>query len=176
MVEEITLSKVIRVCVQCGSDKTTIHHRVRKCGTVYIHQKWCSAERFGKNGWLCGTCYVKTRYHLGLLAPRKTIPTVNQKIRLMQILGQYACVYCRCQLFACLEFGHKNGGGNEDRKRFGYDAPAAMRRYYIQHPEEARQKIEVTCANCNKLKQWKDNEYSNTVVVSLESTSTATSC
>ena len=43
------------------------------------------------------------------------------------------------------------GGGNIDRKRLG-DHVRKVIAYYILHPEEARLKLQLLCANCNTKK------------------------
>jgi hypothetical protein len=88
------------------------------------------------------------------------------KVRLMQILDQAACVYCGSELFQCLQFDHKNGGGTKELIGLFGGNTLTMKRYYIQHPEEAREKLNVVCANCNILKKWRYAETSPIIVQS----------
>jgi hypothetical protein len=68
------------------------------------------------------------------------------------------CVECHYDTdLAALQIEHKNDDGAVDRKRFGgtcnnYDIHK-MIWYYLNHPEEARQKLQILCANCNSIKQ-----------------------
>lgn len=82
---------------------------------------------------------------------------INLKIKLFGILDSTKCVYCEFSLWPALQFGHKNGDGSQDKERFR-DIDQFLN-YYINHPEEAREKLEITCANCNWIKRFKDMEY-----------------
>ena len=144
MTEEITLPKVNRVCVECGSGKTAIDKR----GNI---AQWFKAERFGKNGYLCRRCYERFARE----GRQQPFRSMNTKIKLMNILGQYACVFCGCQLFPCLQIEHKDGDGRKDRIRCG--GSMSLKYYYINNPEEARRKLQIACANCNWLKRWKNS-------------------
>lgn len=81
----------------------------------------------------------------------------NRKLQLIKILGQSSCVYCEFSIFPALQFGHKNGNGHSDKIRF--HNVDNFYKYYIEHPEEARAELEITCANCNWIKRFKDNEH-----------------
>lgn len=197
MVEENTLPKVKRICVECGSDKTYTQLSRGK----WFQENWYDGEKYGRDGWLCGKCNRRLRRQQGfekqdqrhsLLSPEKLqkkleynrqylheyrevkgdkwdeqrrLYTIQLKTRLMQILGQDACVYCGCQLFPCLQFDHINSGGTRDAKRFGNQS-IRMKQYYIKHPEEARKTLQVLCANCNWLKRWRNGEDATLVLVS----------
>ena len=50
-----------------------------------------------------------------------------------------------------LVFDHKNGDGEDERDRMG--GQIVTIRYYAHHLEEAGEKLQVLCANCN----WKRN-------------------
>jgi len=54
-----------------------------------------------------------------------------------------------------LTLDHKNSDGSEDRKKNG----SKIARYYILHPEEARERLQVLCANCNKIKAIDKKEH-----------------
>lgn len=76
------------------------------------------------------------------------------KAKLFQILGGACCCFCGyCKDTRVLQFEHINDDGYTDRKRFN-GSVMTMYRYYIKHPEEARQKLQVTCANCNLEKLY----------------------
>lgn len=80
----------------------------------------------------------------------------NRKMQLFAVLEQTKCVYCEFAIYPALQFGHKNGNGAYDKTRFSNVDD--FYKYYIAHPEEARKELEITCANCNWIKRFKDNE------------------
>lgn len=60
-----------------------------------------------------------------------------------------------CRDARCLQLDHINGGGvRELRARKGYSASI----YYSIHPEEAKEKLQLLCANCNWIKKVERNE------------------
>ncbi len=81
----------------------------------------------------------------------------NRKMELFAVLDQTQCVYCEFAIYPALQFGHKNGNGANDKLRFKNNDQ--FYKHYITHPEEARAELEVTCANCNWIKRFKDNEH-----------------
>ncbi len=71
------------------------------------------------------------------------------------------CIRCgfgqeQKQDYLALVLDHKRGGGNEDRKRLG--GLAAMLKYYANHLDEATEKLQVLCSNCNTIKSIVNNE------------------
>ena len=81
----------------------------------------------------------------------------NRKIELFKILEQTKCTYCEFSVYAALQFEHKNGNGANDKLRFkNLDR---FYKYYIEHPEEARKELQITCANCNWIKRFTYEEY-----------------
>ena len=72
---------------------------------------------------------------------------------LIQELGG-KCVHCGYSNIGALVLDHKNGNGDSDRKRVGN----RVARYYSQHLNEAREQLQVLCANCNMLKTRENNE------------------
>jgi 5-methylcytosine-specific restriction endonuclease McrA len=54
-----------------------------------------------------------------------------------------------------LQLDHKNSDGKKDRDRLGN----RVTRYYVKHLEEAKEKLQVLCANCNTIKriQYEEN-------------------
>ena len=56
----------------------------------------------------------------------------------------------------CLQIDHKDGGGNKERIAFG--GGLQMWKYYSEHPEEARAKLQILCANCNWIKRGEMDE------------------
>lgn len=75
---------------------------------------------------------------------------------IFNILGGKRCVRCGFTDERALQIDHINGRGNAERKNF--NRPAVMRAYYRQHPEEAKKKLQVLCANCNWIKRDEKHE------------------
>lgn len=80
----------------------------------------------------------------------------NLRVKLFQILDSTKCVYCGFSMWSALQFDHKHGDGAQDKERFK-DIDAFLR-YYINHPEEAKEKLQIACANCNWIKRFKNEE------------------
>lgn len=90
------------------------------------------------------------------------------KNKLIEILGITKC-YCismdcchgnePCNIIdlRVLQFDHINGGGTQESKNMGGNMK--MLAYYINHPEEAKEKLQLLCANCNRMKVYRNNEY-----------------
>lgn len=54
-----------------------------------------------------------------------------------------------------LVLDHVNGDGKKDRKEKG----SRISRYYIKHLNEAKEKLQVLCSNCNAIKSFENNEH-----------------
>jgi 5-methylcytosine-specific restriction endonuclease McrA len=75
------------------------------------------------------------------------------RLQLMRILSDDLphCVYCGYNTsIHALEFDHINGGGLADFKRF--HSNDKLYTYYALHPEEAKEKLQLLCVNCNRIK------------------------
>jgi hypothetical protein len=69
------------------------------------------------------------------------------RLKLFDILG-HVCVRCGYDIdIRALQFDHINNNGKEERSK------SSFLNYYTKHPEEARKKLQVLCANCNVLKE-----------------------
>ena len=81
----------------------------------------------------------------------------SARSRLFEMLGgrrcnNYLCPIPREKLHPlAVDISHKFNDGNQDRKKFGGND--ALIRYYLEHPNEAKEKLEVLCCYCNKLRQ-----------------------
>ncbi len=106
---------------------------------------------YAKNKELCNERnrlnYQKNRESYLLKAKLKL---ENQRNRLYDILGGKKCVKCGYVGLA-LNFEHINNDGAQDRKIIGNSKKQLY--YYLNHPEEAKQKLQVYCANCNWEKE-----------------------
>lgn len=56
-----------------------------------------------------------------------------------------------------LQLDHKKGDGATDRKRF--KSYKGFLKYYADHIEEAHEKLQVLCANCNWIKRQIKEEF-----------------
>jgi len=74
----------------------------------------------------------------------------KDRITLFDTLGR-KCIFCGYSDIRALQFDHINGGGRRESLRHGNGQ--LMIRYYSRHPEEAREKLQVLCANCNWIKK-----------------------
>jgi hypothetical protein len=86
------------------------------------------------------------------------IDYMNKKNQLYNILGGARCSNPKCLVpggcvdIRCLQFDHINGGGVKDAHEKGGHGKSIVY-YYVAHPEEAKQKLQVLCANCNWIKR-----------------------
>lgn len=82
---------------------------------------------------------------------RRPIKDKERTKCLFFILGGYKCVKCGFRDHRGLEKDHINDDGYLDNQRFSDDRSRDL--YYVCHPEEARKKLQVLCANCNAIKE-----------------------
>lgn len=68
------------------------------------------------------------------------------------------CAVCGYDDVRALVLDHKNGDGDTDRKSVG----SKIARYYVAHLDEAAEKLQVLCANCNMIKAFDNNEHNKT--------------
>jgi hypothetical protein len=76
------------------------------------------------------------------------------RLELFKLLGS-KCSRCGIDDYRCLQIDHVNGGGKKEsreKSRFKF------LQYYTRHPEEAKQKLQLLCANCNWIKRHEDHE------------------
>jgi hypothetical protein len=65
------------------------------------------------------------------------------------------CGRCGYDDIRALVLDHIDGRGDLDRKRLG----GRIARYYINRLDEASEKLQVLCANCNTIKTRENNEH-----------------
>lgn len=79
------------------------------------------------------------------------------RMELIMILGGPVCMSQSCPISPeklvpnGVQIDHKNGGGRQDRKTLA--GPIRFYHYYLGHPEEAKEKLQVLCGYCNQLKR-----------------------
>jgi len=73
---------------------------------------------------------------------------------LFNILGGPKCVRCGFTDIRALQFDHIDGDGRKERKNHSVEYLGK----YTKHPEDARMKLQVLCANCNWIKRHERQE------------------
>lgn len=76
---------------------------------------------------------------------------IDSRVQLINILGG-KCKTCGESDIQFLQLDHINDEGAEDRKRFKNIGLFYV--YYLNHPEEAQQRLQVLCANHNWKKRY----------------------
>lgn len=74
----------------------------------------------------------------------------DYRLNVIELLGNRCIMGCNF-LPRVLDVDHKNGDGALDRARFNYD-DNAMWLYYLQHPEEARIRLQPLCPTHHREK------------------------
>ena len=67
---------------------------------------------------------------------------------------EHRCKLCGESDLRCLQFDYINGNGRNEARSYG--------RLYVwirNNPEQARQKFQILCCNCNWRKRWINNEF-----------------
>ena len=90
-----------------------------------------------------------------LKSPKR--PWRDTRNQLINILGGFKCVRCGFLDSRALVIDHIYGGGTQEQKAVGR---RALNDYYLKHPEEAKEKLQILCANCNMIKAGENNERS----------------
>ena len=86
------------------------------------------------------------------------VKTRRDRIRkeLIDFLGG-SCRNCGYENILALQVDHIFSDAKKDRQRFKNDL-YVMYFYYLSHPKEAKERVQVLCANCNRLKVYSHNE------------------
>lgn len=116
-----------------------------------------------------GKAYRAGRKELELLRHQKYVAThpeylirhnYNNRTRyrdiLFSVLGE-RCIRCGFSDRRALQLDHLNGKGRKDYKSKG--GGPYYYKYYADHLEEAKQKLQVLCANCNWIKRHENKEH-----------------
>ena len=75
----------------------------------------------------------------------------ERRAALLKLLGT-KCARCGFDNnVRALQFDHINDDGAADRRRF--KTQDSMYHYYLRHPDEAKARLQVLCANCNHVKE-----------------------
>lgn len=152
----------MRVCYGCGSTQTYVrNYNSRLYSMWYLNHD-------DEDNVLCRKCYntfiANPKRYNKQIKPYKLYLELNEyhraRQRLFDIVGR-ACVKCGNDDIRILQFDHINGGGNKEQKH--HKSNLLMYIYYYKHPEEAKQKIQVMCPNCNALKRVELKEFPNQI-------------
>jgi hypothetical protein len=105
-----------------------------------------------------GAEYQRVQYERNPLQFRLRRVKYNEERRakLFAILGGAKCAVCGFLDVRALQIDHIKGKGLQDARRFS--SRDSLSSYYLNHPEEAKEKLQVLCANCNWIKRAVKNE------------------
>jgi len=82
----------------------------------------------------------------------------DKRLKVINHLGG-KCIKCNYSKDTrALVLDHINSDGKQDRIRLG----SRISRYYVNHLEEAKIKLQVLCANCNLIKSFENKEHNIT--------------
>ena len=144
-------------CIQCGfsnPNSLDIDHipntgyldkkRFKRKDTFYRHYINHPIEAIDNLQILCSNCNQIKR---NITIKREKYHKLKNS--LFEILGGQKCIQCGFSNPKALQIDHIHNTGNLDKKRFSGDS---LHRYYIKHPIEAIDNLQVLCANCNQIK------------------------
>jgi len=80
----------------------------------------------------------------------------KSRIELMLFLGGMKCIRCGFTDIRALQIDHINGDGYKES--FYHRQGGTKIRYYINHKQLAKKRLQVLCANCNWIKRHINNE------------------
>ncbi len=157
------------VCKSCGRYFTLPVERYRyrpvpqcrTCGALLNDANWAPSLK-GNDRYVCKNCYRPYQREM------QKVYLVTMRRRLLALLGD-VCVCgeidcwhtskCTVADFRALQIDHINGGGRRDSaKKSAGGRSREMYLYYLKHPDEAKQELQVLCANCNWVKVVRNNE------------------
>lgn len=83
----------------------------------------------------------------------------RKRAEVIKVVGDSKCKECGINEYRVLELDHKKGDGYLDSKRF--QSTILMIHYYYNHLLEAKRIFQVLCANCHRIKTYKNGEHLN---------------
>jgi len=155
--ERLVLPKLYCIVDNCDNYSVTKGYCIKHYAKVRRYDDPLTRKYDSSRGCKIKDCNRKhnrkgyCEYHSGQIYIK------NKNAELRQILGQPVCINCGFGDSRALQFDHINGNGNKDRKRFAKGGTNKLM-YYILHPDEAREKLQVLCANCNWIKRVTNDE------------------
>jgi len=165
----------IRVCYLCQSNKT-----YKKCWYKYNSGYIClncyqqnryrinpvlkilQSKIYQQNNREKQNSYVRKSYLKNRdirnerLSGNHNIHRKRYRILLLELLGN-KCIRCGFSDSRALQFDHINDDGYLDRKLLKNAQGILL--YYYKHQEEAKNKLQIMCANCNWIKRFEINKH-----------------
>ena len=157
-------------CVKCGFDDQLALEFDHKRDDGNIERSLSSAVslhllKYAKNPELtkkslqvlCSNCNQIKRHISGHLSKERgirptTMYTKKRPEKLFEILGGKKCVKCGFDDQRALQFDHIHDDGATERKK--RKTTALSYYYYTDNPSIAKKRIQVLCANCNRIKGY----------------------
>jgi hypothetical protein len=138
----------------------------RKAMAMEYHNKHKHEEGYQRRVKASREKHKEERYrkhHLWYILNKESLSKAKSLQRLMLIdllsFGRFMCASCSYDgdiRALCLD--HKNGDGYIDRSGERFNNSYKMIRYYLAHPDEAFEKLQVLCYNCNWIKKLESKE------------------
>jgi len=87
--------------------------------------------------------------------------SLKRRFDMLDRLGS-KCVRCGFLDWRALQIDHKNGGAYAERKQGVYGSSSSMdNKFYNLVMTEGEKKFQLLCSNCNWIKRYEKNEFSN---------------
>ena len=161
-------------CVECGfsDERALAFDHIHNDGNLdrNFNRNSISLPKYAKNIELtknklqvmCFNCNSIKRYISGDLSKKNrnsvnSIYVKKKKDELYAILGGKKCVECGFSDERALAFDHIHDDGEQERKK---NKSRQLRyAYYTKNPQIAKQRLQVLCTNCNKIKIYNTKYY-----------------
>jgi|SRR5215203_5774288 len=180
MVEGNSLLDNIRVCYVCntsttlqwrryGDEKqyyicTNCHHQIYykdHCKQKILYSKFYQQNNKEKQYQYVKTWRNKNKDKIHIQLSEKLKGNHNswrkkQRMWLLELLGN-KCIRCGFMDSRALQLDHINDDGYADKKLMKHHH--SILAYYYHNPEEAKQKLQIMCANCNWIKRYEVNKH-----------------
>lgn len=117
-----------------------------------------SRKRYSKTpkGIACRQRYIKTENFKAVMNKAMIKYYNGISLKLMDVLGGRICK-CGYHDVRALQIDHINGQGRQDEIK--HKGRYTLYNYYLKHTAEAKQKLQVLCANCNWIKRYERAEF-----------------
>ena len=163
-----------KTCVECGfsDERALAFDHIHDDGNLdrNFNKTSLSLPKYARNIELtknklqvmCFNCNSIKRYISGDLSKKKrnsasSIYSKKKKDELYVILGGKTCVECGFSDERALAFDHIHDDGVQERKQ---NKSRQLRySYYTKNPQIAKQRLQVLCMNCNKIKIYNTKYY-----------------
>ena len=82
---------------------------------------------------------------------QKNKSSIRRRLKLLDLLDNRQCRVCGERDFRKLQIDHINNDGYKDRARHQNNLHVSN---YLKHPDEAKEKLQVLCGSCHRLKTY----------------------